>query len=103
MELKNLNGINKIRFNDFSEYISEKSNNGGCYGFWTDYSRIDDDNFEITYGTTSEFEYCPICNEFGHTYDNTTCGEPETISTDKLLEEINNFHETDSCYYEIRE
>lgn len=36
METKiNLDGIKKVRFNDFSDYESGKCNNGGKYGYWT--------------------------------------------------------------------
>lgn len=41
MKKRNLNGIKRVRFNDYSEYESGKSNNGGCYGFWTDYDRLE--------------------------------------------------------------
>ena len=34
-KIKSLEGIQRVRFNDFSEYESEKSANGGAYGFWT--------------------------------------------------------------------
>lgn len=40
-KIKSLEGIQRVRFNDFSEYESEKSANGGAYGFWTDYTRLE--------------------------------------------------------------
>lgn len=40
---KNLNGIKRVRFCDYTSYEAEKSSNGGCYGFWKDYNRLDDD------------------------------------------------------------
>lgn len=40
-KIKSLEGIQRVRFNDFSEYESEKSANGGSYGFWTDYTRLE--------------------------------------------------------------
>lgn len=33
-KVTSLKGIEKVRVNDFSEYDSEKSSNGGKYGFW---------------------------------------------------------------------
>ena len=33
-KMENLNNITRVRFNDYTEYDSEKCNNGGCYGFW---------------------------------------------------------------------
>lgn len=32
-KVTSLKGIEKVRVNDFSEYDSEKSSNGGKYGF----------------------------------------------------------------------
>ena len=40
-KVTSLKGIEKVRVNDFSEYDSEKSSNGGKYGFWTDYTRLE--------------------------------------------------------------
>lgn len=37
----NLDGINRVRFYDYSNYDSEKCNDGGNYGFWTDYNRLE--------------------------------------------------------------
>lgn len=39
--MESLKGITNVRFNDFSEYDSDKCHNGGCYGFWTDYTRLE--------------------------------------------------------------
>lgn len=41
MKITNLEGISRVRFNDYSEYNSDKCNNGDRYGFWTDYDRMD--------------------------------------------------------------
>lgn len=49
-KIKSLEGIQRVRFNDFSEYESEKSANGGAYGFWTDYTRQEDGRWEVSYG-----------------------------------------------------
>lgn len=99
--MENLKGIIKVRFNDFSEYESGKSNNGGCYGFWIDYTRLENGTFEISYGTTSDFEYCPVCGSFDDHYegDNTySCGEFSTVTETELLNLISNFDETEDCY-----
>ena len=104
----NLENIKRVRFNDFSEYESGKSNNGGCYGFWTDYTRLENGKFEVSYGTTSDFEFCPVCGSFNNHYegDNSyyksgySCGEFESITENELLKLINNFKETDDCYIE---
>lgn len=96
-ELKNLR---LVRLNYFSEYDSEKCNNGGCYGFWTDYTHNKDGNWEISYGTTAEFEYCPCCGSFEDHYDydlqDYSCCGFEKITTEELLEIINSFKEDEN-------
>ena len=100
MTRTNLNKITKIRFNDFSEYKSEKSNNAGCYGFWTDYTRLENGDFEVSHGTTADFEFCPVCGDF-HAYDEETCGDYQTVTQEKLLVLINSFEETEDFYIEL--
>ena len=106
-----LNGINRVRFNDYTEYESWKSNNGGCYGFWTNYNRLENGLFEVSYGTTADFDYCPCCGNFNNHYASEdddiyesgyTCGEFETVTEAELLELINNFEETDDEYIEYK-
>ena len=106
--LNNLNGIKKVRFCDFSEYDSEKCNTGGCYGFWTDYMRTADGKWIISYGTTADFEYCPVCGTFSDHYNEDDCcynsgyecGEYENVTEDELLKLINEFQEIDTEYIE---
>lgn len=105
MEITNLNGINKVRFNDYSEYDPDKCNNGGCYGFWTDYDRAGL-GWRVSYGTTSDFDYCPVCGSFNDHYiwdgeEGYSCGTYEKVSEKELLERIGNFEETDGCYIEL--
>lgn len=106
MKKEELENVKKVRFNDFSEYDSEKCNNGGCYGFWTDYSRLENGNWEISYGTTADFDYCPCCGSFGDHYDHDeedySCGEFETITTEELLERINSFEESAEQYIDVK-
>ncbi|MCI6676068.1 MAG: hypothetical protein MSG78_04050 [Clostridiales bacterium] len=101
MKRTNLDGINRIRFNDFTEYETGKSNNGGCYGFWTDYNRLENGIFEVSHGTTADFEYCPVCGDF-HSYDEETCGEYQTVTEPELLKLINDFEETEDEYIEYK-
>ena len=106
MKKEELENVKKVRFNDFSEYDSEKCNNGGCYGFWTDYSRLENGNWEISYGTTADMEFCPCCGSFGDHYDygeeEYSCGEFETITTQELLERINSFEESAEQYIDVK-
>lgn len=108
--LKNLNGIKRVRFNDDSEYESGKSNNGGCYGFWTDYNRLENGKWEVSYGTTADFDYCPVCGSFNNHYEGDedcyesgySCGEFKTVTETELLKLINDFEETDDEYIEYK-
>ena len=102
-KIKSLEGIQRVRFNDFSEYESEKSANGGSYGFWTDYTRLENGRWEASYGTTAEFDFCPVCGSFDdHRLEDGTyeCGEFQTVSEEELIEEINKFVETDDEFIE---
>lgn len=111
LEKEDLNGIKKVRFNNYSEYNSEKSNDGGSYGFWTDYSRLENGKWEVSYGTTADFEYCPVCGSFNDHYaededdiynSGYSCGEFATATSDELIDEINKFekeHENDDEYF----
>ena len=97
----NLDGIKRVRFNDFSEYESNKSNNGGCYGFWTDYNRMENGNWEVSYGTTADFDFCPCCGDF-HSYNEDSCGDCAQITESELLKLINDFEETEDEYIEYK-
>lgn len=71
-----------MTFNNFSEYDSEKCNNGGCYGFWTDYNQIENHNWQVSYGTTADFEYCPCCgSHYDYDLDCYSCGDFEIVTT----------------------
>ena len=86
--------INKVVLNDFSEYVPGKCNNGGYYGVWTNYDRVKN-GWRVSYDTTADFEFCPVCGLFSNHYDNEKeeyiCGDFEVISTDELEETIQNF------------
>lgn len=110
MVKKSLNGIKRVRFCDYTEYESGKSNNGGCYGFWTDYDRLENGKWEVSYGTTADFDYCPVCGSFNNHYEGDdcwynscySCGEFKTVTETELLKQINKFEETDDKYIEYK-
>lgn len=56
--------IETIIIYDDSQYEDGKSQNGGCYGFSTIYTRESASRWRISYDTTSEFEYCHRCGSF---------------------------------------
>jgi len=107
----NLNGINRVRFCDYSEHKEGKSNNGGCYGFWNEYNRTKN-GFKISYGTTSDFDFCPCCGSFNdhRAKDDDsdiwesgyTCGNFDIITEVELLKKINEFEETKEHYVEYK-
>lgn len=106
MKITNLDGISRVRFNDYSEYNSDKCNNGGCYGFWTDYDRTES-GWLVSYGTTADFDYCPVCGSFNNHYvgdddEEYSCGEYEIIPEEELLNKIENFEKTDKCYIDLK-
>jgi hypothetical protein len=103
-KIKSLEGIQRVRFNDFSEYESEKSANGGSYGFWTDYTCLENGRWEAS-AHRAEFDFCPVCGSFDdHRLEDGTyeCGEFQTVSEEELIEEINKFVETDDEFIEYK-
>ena len=61
---------------------------------------------EVSYGTTAEFDFCPVCGSFDdHRLEDGTyeCGEFQTVSEEELIEEINKFVETDDEFIEYKE
>ena len=104
--MENIEKFSKIRFNDFTDYDSDKCRNGGAYGFWTEYVRLESGNWEMSYGTTSDIEFCPVCGSFNDHYvgedspceSGYLCGEYETATKEEVMELVNNFKETENEY-----
>lgn len=107
MEKVDLTGINKVRFKSYSEY-EDVNGNGKSYSFFTDYIRVNNDKWKISYGTTSDKEYCPVCGTFINHYkgDNCKyksgygCGEYVVITEDDLLTIMNDPEELKYGYFE---
>lgn len=100
----------KVRVYDYSDYKEGHSSNGGCYGYWVDYTRIGlSDLFEISYGTTADFDFCPCCGSFGdHShYDceadlvEYSCGDFKTITAAELNDKLRQIEESTEKWYEI--
>lgn len=108
MKKTDLNGIKRVTFNDYSDYQDTTCHTGGNYGFWTDYDRIENGLWKVSYRTTAEFSYCPCCGTFEDHYKGDdchyksgySCGEFDTVTETELLEYINDFEETDDEYIE---
>ena len=104
-----LDGINKVRFNDYTMYDPNKCRNGGQYGFWEDYDRTEEGTFECSRHTTADMEYCPVCGSFNDHYEGQdcdwesgySCGEFVVVTEKELLDLINDFVETEEKYIEF--
>lgn len=107
--------VKVVRLSDDSEYDSELCRNGGAYGFWTDYNRMEDGRWYISYGTTADFEFCPVCGSFNNHYcgddeadeafghdSGYSCGEYEVITETELIAVINEFVEDEDHYITYR-
>lgn len=62
----NLSGICRINVIDYSDYIAEKSHDGGHYAFYTTFVKeeYDDKSWYIMYSSSSDFACCPVCGQF---------------------------------------
>ena len=102
-----LNNIGKVILSDYTEYDSEKCRNGGCYGFRTNYNRVKN-GWAVSYGTTADFEYCPVCGSFNNHYIGDgdieySCGEYEVISEETLVKIIDDFKVDEYHYMDMVE
>ena len=99
-----------IKICDYSQFNSEKSCNGGGYGFWTEYSNLGNGKIEVSYGTTADFEFCPVCGGFSNhaakdgedSYESGyNCGEYEIITAEELVNRIYDFKEDEDHFIEV--
>ena len=79
----------KIRIKDMVHYAPETCNTGGDYGFSTYYEERPDGRFDVTYGTTADFAYCPLCGSF-YRGDECSCGmtEPDVVDMCEVNRQI---------------
>ncbi len=78
----------KVTIYNFDNYVEEKSNSGGAYGFTTYFTPISESKYVARYYTTADYDYCQYCGSSTDGY--CSCGEEDKIYTEKeLLEEIN--------------
>jgi len=97
--------INQIELHDESNFVSELSNNGGCYSYINCYKRIKNDIWEVKYSTSAEFEFCPITGSFDECkncfcYDGQECNaESQKITTSKIEEILEIYPDNDNYYW----
>ena len=90
-ELKEDEGIS-VYLNDYSNYEAGRCCNGGAYGLWTEYRRIDNDGiFRKFVSDTSEFRVCTVCGSYS-CYSHKE-EDREELSVDEVIEEIIQFIE----------
>ena len=79
----------RVRLVDTTEYKPEKSRDGGAYAFWREYTKSGD-LWKVSHGTSSIFDFCPVCGTFGDHREGRgyRCGEFQTVSTAELEAEI---------------
>lgn len=77
------NRINKVRVYDFTEYDPELCCNGGAYEYHITYTRIKKDVWQVSHGTSADFEYCPATGSFinGCPYRFKSCSKCRLYST----------------------
>ena len=88
--MNDIKNVKKIILGDYTDYEQERSCNGGCYAYFTTFKRIDDNKWEVTYSTTSEFEYCLYMGRFQSCKDCCLVdseGCTPDVYTDKMVEE----------------
>lgn len=98
----NLKGVRRIKVIDSHDYEEGKHNDGGHYLFWTNYERVSDDTWEVSYGTSADMDYCPVCGCFEDHYDHETndyhCGDYETITEAEVLQRIKEEPDTEVTF-----
>lgn len=67
-----------VIFTDYSNYVAEKSNDGGCYSFTTEYYREDGGMFRVEHGTScGGFSYCSYYGTFCNNDCESSCSDRE--------------------------
>lgn len=89
----------KVVLCDYTQYEEGRGSNGGCYAFYETWHRTPSGKYEVHYGTSAEFEYCPCCGSFDNHYEGGerySCGSFRKISKNKLKKLLRNFKEDEN-------
>ena len=100
IRLKDLEKVNKVIVNDYTDYESNSCNTGGNYADYTCFTRVGWSQWAVTYSNSSSFYSCPYCGNWG---DSCGCDEPQIISSLELLIELSSFRETEDEFIELAE
>jgi hypothetical protein len=85
-----------IQFRDDSSYVLGKDENGGSYRY-TLYMYREKDHFEVEFGTSADFDYCPVyglfksCNECESHHEDCCTAKPVVLTTEEVQDYL------DSC------
>ena len=97
----------RIRFNYYSKYDTETGINGRDYGFRTEYTKLPDGKWEVSYVTTSEVYYCPCCgspeNHFDYEKEEYSCGYFSVITNEELEKIVRRVYCQGDVYFEVLE
>lgn len=97
-----LSNAKKVVLSNYENYQERTCHTGGNYAFFTIYEKEEsNDRWKVSYETTSEFAYCPVCGTFNdhiidYTKDNEAiydCGEFHHVTTKELEKIVCSFHE----------
>ena len=81
--------IKRAIVRNYCDFVTGKSSNGGCYGFWTTYELSNEDElrvkletrpqYKVGYGTITDFEYCG----YRESFDDCVCVHISQTVTEK--------------------
>lgn len=94
LNIKKINTYKSVVYNDYRQYDSNNCHTGGAYAFFTTFKNIGGGKWVVSYDTTAEFPFCPVCGIFGE-HD---CSDYDIVTTEELQKEISAKPDTDDEY-----
>ena len=80
--------VKVVEITDWNQYESGLCCNGGRYSFTERYTKVSG-GYEVTYFTSSDFDYCRFCGTFHNDNGKCPCGEiPQVVSAKELERRI---------------
>lgn len=93
----------KINLDDYSNYESSRSCNGGCYSFHQTLTKIGKDKWEVSYSTSSDFQYCKYTGNFCQD-DCENCSQAgyETITSIEVIKRMRAWGHPEAPHFEVK-
>lgn len=91
--MTNLKDLIRVDINDYREYDSDRCCNGGAYSWHHHYTRVCENMWELTEGTSGEF--CPYCRSWDCTGWCRDEEEPELVTNEELSHIIEEWSKDD--------